>query len=60
MTAAFLGKRILSRYAVEIPAEFIYVMYYEYVYIYSPNLSDHDYVSHKDYKDSILLRPVPE
>ena len=59
MTVAFLGKRILSRYVVK-PAEFIYVMYYEYAKIYSPNLSDHDYVSHEDYNDFILLGPTPE
>ena len=60
ITVAFLGKRTLSRYAAEILVEFMYLMYYEYVYICSPNLSDHDYVSHEDYKDSILLRSAPE
>ena len=55
---AILGKKTLSRYVAKIPVEFMYVMYYKYVYIYSPNLSDHDFVSHKDYKDFTLLGPA--
>ena len=54
------GEADLSRYTAEILAKFMYVMYYEYVFIYSPNLSDHDYVSHEDYKDSILLGLAPK
>ena len=60
MTVAFLGKRILNRYAAKIPAEFMHMVYYKYVYIYSPSLIGHTYISHEDYKISISLGLAPE
>ena len=55
MTVAFLGKRILSRNTAEILAEVMYMVYYKCVYIYSPNLIGHNYISHEDYENSISL-----